>query len=90
MVEVVRSQEYADWEAGLRDAQGKAKVIIRIQRLAAGNPGDVKPVGAGISELRIDFGPGYRVYSCGAACNSSSCCVVATNPRSARMSSGPR
>lgn len=62
MTEVVRSTEYADWEASLRDARAKAKVITRIQRFAAGNPGDVEPVGEGISELRIDFGPGYRVY----------------------------
>jgi putative addiction module killer protein len=64
MLEVVRSNEYAEWEESLGDSRAKAKVITRIQRLAAGNAGDVEPVGAGISELRIDFGPGYRVYFC--------------------------
>lgn len=62
MAEISRSAEYAKWEANLRDPRAKAKVITRIQRLAAGNPGDVQPVGGGISKLRIDFGPGYRVY----------------------------
>lgn len=64
MLEVIRSSEYAEWEASLRDSRAKAKVITRIQRLAAGNAGDVRPAGGGISELRIDFGPGYRVYFC--------------------------
>lgn len=62
MVEIVKSATFAKWLDGLRDAKAQAKVLVRIQRLAAGNPGDVEPVGNGISEMRIDHGPGYRVY----------------------------
>lgn len=62
MVEARRSATFVEWLDGLRDERAQARIIIRIQRLAAGNPGDVKPVGEGISEMRIDYGPGYRVY----------------------------
>ena len=62
MLEVRKTREFADWLDGLRDLRGRARVQARIQRLAMGNPGDVAPVGAGVSELRIPFGPGYRVY----------------------------
>lgn len=62
MVEVVVSESFSRWLGNLRDVRGQAIIARRIERLAGGNPGDVKPVGAGISELRIAFGPGYRVY----------------------------
>ena len=62
MVEVFKSGTFDVWLSGLRDRVGKAKVLVRIDRLAAGNPGDVRPVGDGVSEMRINFGPGYRVY----------------------------
>ena len=62
MLEVRRTEFFDDWLRGLKDSRAKAKVAARIDRLAAGNPGDVKPVGGGISEMRIDYGPGYRVY----------------------------
>jgi putative addiction module killer protein len=62
MVEIRQTREFTDWLSGLRDVRGKAEVARRIRRLALGNPGDVKPVGEGISELRIAYGPGFRVY----------------------------
>ena len=62
MIEVRKTSEFAQWLDGLRDIHARARVQSRIERLAAGNPGDVKPVGEGVSELRVDYGPGYRVY----------------------------
>ena len=53
---------FRDWLDGLRDLRGRALVQARIERLAAGHPGDFKPVGGGVLEMRIAFGPGYRVY----------------------------
>ncbi|MGI5863453.1 MAG: type II toxin-antitoxin system RelE/ParE family toxin [Myxococcales bacterium] len=62
MLEICKTGEFATWLDGLHDVRARARVQARIERLAAGNPGDVKPVGEGVSELRIDYGPGYRVY----------------------------
>lgn len=62
MVEVVKSATFDRWLRKLKNRRAAARIQVRIDRLAAGNPGDVKPVGSGISELRIDYGPGYRVY----------------------------
>ena len=62
MLEIRKTDIYADWIDNLRDIQGRARILVRIERLAMGNPGDVKPVGEGVSELRINYGPGYRVY----------------------------
>lgn len=63
MIEVRQTPEYAAWFTSLRDRLAKTRIDIRIRRLSLGNPGDAKPVGEGISELRIDYGPaGYRVY----------------------------
>lgn len=62
MPEVRKTAAFARWLDGLRDLRARARVQVRIERLAAGNPGDVRPVGEGVSELRIDTGPGYRVY----------------------------
>jgi len=62
MYEVRKTETYARWLDGLHDIHARARVLARVERLAAGNPGDVRPVGEGVSELRIDYGPGYRVY----------------------------
>ena len=62
MIEVRETEAYADWFASLRVLQARARVLVRIRRLSLGNAGDVKAVGEGVSELRIDYGPGYRVY----------------------------
>lgn len=62
VIEVRQTEAYAGWFANLGDQQAKARIIVRIRRLSLGLLGDVKPVGEGVSELRIDYGPGYRVY----------------------------
>ncbi len=62
MIEIRKTDLFAHWLDELRDIQVRARVQVRIERLAAGNPGDVEPVGEGVSELRINYGPGYRVY----------------------------
>ena len=62
MLEVRKTEVYARWLDGLRDVRARARILVRVERLAAGNPGDVKPVGEGVSEMRIDYGGGYRVY----------------------------
>jgi putative addiction module killer protein len=62
VVEIVRSDTFDGWLRGLRDRQARARILVRIDRLAAGNPGDTKPVDGGGSEMRIDYGPGYRIY----------------------------
>jgi len=62
MIEIRKTEVFAKWIDGLHDIRARARILARIERLAAGNPGDVKPVGEGVSELRINYGPGYRVY----------------------------
>ena len=62
MIEIRQTETYRQWFDDLRDRQARARIDVRIRRLALGNPGDVKPVGEGVSELRIDCSPGYRVY----------------------------
>ena len=62
MIEVRQTEQYAKWFRSLKDHNARMRINIRIRRLSLGNPGDVKSVGEGISELRVDYGPGYRVY----------------------------
>jgi putative addiction module killer protein len=62
MLEVQKTEEFAEWLSNLTDQKALAKIVSRIERLGLGNPGDVKPVGEGVSEMRVSYGPGYRVY----------------------------
>ena len=62
MVDIRKTDVFVQWLDRLADIQARARVQARIERLVAGNPGDVEPVGEGVSELRINYGPGYRVY----------------------------
>jgi putative addiction module killer protein len=62
VVEIRETGTFSEWLRALKDTRAKARIAARTQRLAFGNPGDVRPVGGGVSELRIYYGPGYRVY----------------------------
>ena len=62
MIEIRKTDTFAKWIDGLRDLRARARVLARIERLSRGLAGNAKPVGEGVSELRIDYGPGYRVY----------------------------
>jgi len=62
MIQLIKTRVFDKWLSGLRDYQAQSRIAARLDRLAVGNSGDVRPVGGGISELRINYGPGYRVY----------------------------
>lgn len=62
MIALIKSSVFDHWLGNLRDRRAMARILARLDRLANGNPGDVKSVGGGISEMRIDYGPGYRIY----------------------------
>jgi len=62
VIEIRKTETFERWLLGLRDQRAVARINARIRRVALGNAGDVKPVGEGVSELRIDYGPGYRIY----------------------------
>ena len=62
MIQIQHTEAYVKWFSGLRDRVARARIDIRIRRLSLGNAGNAKPVGDGVSELRVDYGPGYRIY----------------------------
>jgi putative addiction module killer protein len=62
MIEVRKTEAFSIWIDGLQDLRARARILVRIERFIAGNPGDVKSIGEGVLEMRIDYGPGYRVY----------------------------
>lgn len=62
MIQIRKTKSFVKWLNGLSDIRARSRILVRIERLASGNPGDIKPVGEGVSELRINYGPGYRVY----------------------------
>jgi putative addiction module killer protein len=62
VIELRQTNEFSRWIDALRDIRARARVQARIERLAMGNPGDTKLIGEGVCELRVDYGPGYRVY----------------------------
>ena len=62
MIAVRQTDVFRDWLLNLRDREARARITVRIRRLSLDNPGDVKSVGRGVFEMRIDYGPGYRVY----------------------------
>ncbi|MDB5655827.1 MAG: hypothetical protein JWQ94_3440 [Tardiphaga sp.] len=62
MLTIKRTDEFSLWLSNLRDLEARMRIMLRIDRLELGNPGDVAPVGHGVSEMRIHYGPGYRVY----------------------------
>ncbi|WP_083851164.1 type II toxin-antitoxin system RelE/ParE family toxin [Pusillimonas noertemannii] len=57
-----RTETFTAWLAGLKDLKARAKIVVRIRQASQGNFGDVKPIGDGVWEMRIHFGPGYRLY----------------------------
>jgi putative addiction module killer protein len=62
MYAIKQTSEFSEWLGSLRDKRGASRIVMRLERAAAGNLGDTKPVGEGVSEMRVDHGPGYRVY----------------------------
>jgi putative addiction module killer protein len=62
VIEIRKTEVFARWLDGLNDIRARARILVKIERLSAGNPGDVEPAGEGVSELRINYGPGYRIY----------------------------
>jgi putative addiction module killer protein len=62
VIEIVKSDRFDRWLKALKDRRARARIEARVLRLSMGNLGDVKPIGAGVSEMRVDYGPGYRVY----------------------------
>ena len=89
MIQIEVTDEFDKWLKGLRDLQAKERIFERIRRLRDGNPGDVKAVGKGVSEMRISYGRAIGSTTCSGARRSFSCCVAATSPLKRRMSPAP-
>jgi len=62
VIKIKQTEAYEEWFDSLSDSRAKARIDVRIRRLSLGNPGETRPVGEGVMELKIDYGPGYRVY----------------------------
>jgi putative addiction module killer protein len=86
MFEVKRTDAFDGWLKGLKDSKDRTKIQARIDRLANGDAGDVAPIGEGLSELRIDFGPGYSVYWREPTGRFTCCCAAATRAVKTRIS----
>jgi putative addiction module killer protein len=85
MVEVLQTREFSVWLSRLRDDNALVRIVARIRRMEKGNPGDARSVGSGVTEMRIDYGPGYRVYY---VQRGSSCfCAEVTSAHSSKTSS---
>ena len=82
MIEVRQTIEFSDWLHRMKDVNAVARIVARIRRMELGNPGDARSVGSGVMEMRIAYGPGYRVYYV------HRCCAAATSARNGRTSSG--
>ena len=83
---VEKTDEYLDWLDGLKDRTGRARILVRVDRLIEGNPGQHRELTNGVSELKLDFGPGYRVYYTLRGQGSCYSCSVATSQPSRRTS----
>jgi putative component of toxin-antitoxin plasmid stabilization module len=89
MIQIEVTDELDKWLKGLRDLQAKERIFERIRRLRDGNAGDVKPVGKGVSEMRISYGRAIGSITCSGAKRSSSCCVVAISQPRKKTSPAP-
>ena len=90
MIEVRQTEEFSAWLRGLQDANAVARIVARIRRMEQGNPGDVRSLGEGVMEMRISYGPGYRVYYLPRGAQIVSCCAAATSARSGATSNALR
>jgi len=90
VIEVRQTREFSAWLRRLKDANGVARIVARIRRMEKGNPGDSKSVGGSILEMRVDYGPGYRIYYVYRGAQIVTCYVAATSVCSSRTSSGLR
>ena len=88
MIEVRQTGEFSHWLHRLKDDKAAARILVRIRRAELGNLGDCRSVGGGVMEMRVDYGPGYRVILQGRATASLCCCVAVTSAHNSGTSSG--